>query len=101
MSGRENPQRKIIIHATIYTDTHPASISDDILDCVDYSDLSTKIRAHVERSARMTVEALANDLAGLCLQDPKVIRVIIRVDKPGAIPEAESVGVEVERSNQP
>jgi len=41
---------------------------------------------------------LANDLAEICLQEPKVIKVILRVDKPGAVPEAESVAVEVERT---
>ena len=45
----------------------------------------------------MTVEALANDLAEICLQEPKVVRVILRVDKPGAVPEADSVAVEIER----
>ena len=91
-------QREIIINATLFVDTLPAAQSDDIADCVSYSDMARKIRAHVESAARMTVEALANDLAELCLQEPKVSRVIIRVDKPGAGPEADSVGVEVERA---
>ncbi|MBP6178931.1 MAG: dihydroneopterin aldolase [Anaerolineales bacterium] len=91
-------QREIIINATLFVDTLPAAQSDDIADCVSYSDMARKIRAHVEGAARMTVEALANDLAELCLQEPKVSRVIIRVDKPGAVPEADSVGVEVERA---
>jgi len=47
----------------------------------------------------MTVEALANDLAQVCLQEPRVAKVILRVDKPGAVPEADSVAVEVERQN--
>jgi len=91
-------QREIIINATLFVDTRPAAKSDDIADCVSYSDTARKIRAHVESAARMTVEALANDLAELCLQESKVSRVIIRVDKPGAVPEADSVGVEVERA---
>lgn len=91
-------QREIIINATLFVDTRPAAQSDDIADSVSYSDTARKIRAHVESAARMTVEALANDLAELCLQESKVSRVIIRVDKPGAVPEADSVGVEVERA---
>jgi FolB domain-containing protein len=90
--------REIIINATIFTDTHPAAQSDNISDCVNYSDTAKKLRAHAESAARMTVEALANDLAQICLQEPKVNKVILRVDKPGAVPEAESVGVEVERT---
>ena len=89
--------RDIIINATLFTDTRPAAQSDNIADCVNYSDMAKKIRAHAESAARMTVEALANDLAGICLQDPKVLKVILRVEKPGAVPEADTVAVEVER----
>ncbi len=89
--------REIIINATIFTDTHSAAQSDDISDCVNYSNMAKKLRAHAASAARMTVEALANDLAEICLQEPKVAKVILRVDKPGAVPEADSVAVEVER----
>jgi dihydroneopterin aldolase len=44
------------------------------------------------------VEALANDLAKLCLEEKNVQKVVVRVEKPGAVRFAESVGVEVERS---
>ena len=92
--------REIIINVTLFTDTRAAAQSDRITDCVDYSALASKLRAHAEGAARMTVEALANDLAELCLLEPKIIMVILRVDKPGAVPEAESVGVEIERRRQ-
>ena len=92
--------RDIIINVTMFTDTLPAAKSDDIVDCVNYSDMAKKIRAHAESAARMTVESLANDLAELCLREPRVEKVIVRVDKPGAVPEADSVAVEVERAKQ-
>ena len=63
-------------------------------------DMAKKLRTHAESAARMTVEALANDLAEICLQEPKVMKVILRVDKPGAVAEADSVAVEVEREKQ-
>jgi FolB domain-containing protein len=90
--------REIVINVTLYTDTRPAARTDDISDCVDYSAMAKKISAHTKSAARMTVEALANDLAELCLQEPKVRKVVVRVDKPGAVAEAASVGVEVERA---
>ena len=92
--------REIIINATMFADTHAAAQSDNISDCVNYSDMAKKLRAHAESAARMTVEALANDLADLCLQESKVMKVILRVDKPGAVPEADSVAIEVERQKQ-
>jgi FolB domain-containing protein len=92
--------REIVINATLFTDTYLAAKSDDIADCVNYSDMAKKLRAHAESVARMTVEALTNDLAEICLQEPKVVKVILRVDKPGAVPEADSVAVEIEREKQ-
>lgn len=89
--------REIIINITLFTDTRPAGESDDIAGCVDYSATAKKVRAHAESAARMTVEALANDLARLCLENPRVKKVIVRVDKPGAVLDAASVGVEIER----
>jgi FolB domain-containing protein len=92
--------RDIMINVTLFTDTQRAAESDDINDCVDYSKMAQKIRAHAESAARMTVEALANDIAEICLQARGVTKAIVRVDKPGAVPEAASVGVEVERGRQ-
>lgn len=94
---RKRPQN-ILINITLFTDTRRAGETDNISDCVDYSKMSKKILAHAESVQRLTVEALANDLAKLCLEDKSVAKVIIRVEKPGAVRFAESVGVEVERS---
>jgi FolB domain-containing protein len=63
--------------------------------------MSKKILAHAESANRETVEALANDLAKICLEDKGVQKVIVRVEKPGAVRFAESVGVEIERSRSP
>jgi FolB domain-containing protein len=93
---REKPQ-DILINITAITDTSRAAQSDNITDCVDYSALAKKVQAHAETSARFTVEALANDLARICLEQKGVQKVIVRVEKPGAVRFARSVGVEIER----
>lgn len=90
--------QSILINLTLFADTRRAANSDDIADCVDYSKVSKKVLAYAESTNRFTVEALANDLAQLCLEDQSVLKAIVRVEKPGAVRFAESVGVEVERS---
>lgn len=90
-------QQDILINVTVYTDTTRAADTDNINDCVDYSALAKKVMAHAETAKRLTVEALANDLARLCLETPLVRKVVVRVEKPGAVRFAKSVGVEVER----
>jgi FolB domain-containing protein len=94
---RKRPQN-ILINLTLFTDTHRAADTDDINDCVNYSTMSKKVLAHAESANRETVEALANDLAKICLEDNGVQKVIVRVEKPGVVRFAESVGVEIERS---
>ena len=96
---RKQPQ-DILINITLFTDTHRAAESDDITDCADYSVISRKVQAHAESAGRFTVEALANDLAALCLREKNVLKVIVCVEKPGAARFAESVGVEIERSRE-
>jgi len=94
---RKRPQN-ILINIIIFTDTNRAGETDNINDCVNYSTVAKKVQAHAERSERLTVEALANDLAKICLEEKGVRKVTVRVEKPGAVRFAESVGVEIERS---
>ncbi|HSG45660.1 MAG TPA: dihydroneopterin aldolase [Anaerolineales bacterium] len=91
-------EQDILINIILYTNTHQAAETDDIHNCADYSTISKKVQAHAESAGRFTVEALANDLAKLCLEEDNVLKVKVRVEKPGAVRFAESVGVEVERS---
>lgn len=93
---RERPQ-DILINVVLYTDISRAAVSDDIRDCVDYARMSRKLIAHAETAARQTVEALAADLVQVCLEDPGVQGVRMRVEKPGAVRFSKSVGVEIER----
>lgn len=97
---REKPQ-EILINITVFTDTRKAAKSDALEDCVDYRALAKKAQAHAETAARLTVEALANDLADICLEAAGVDRVIVRVEKPGAVRFSKSVGVEIERTKAP
>ena len=94
---RKKPQN-ILINITMFTDTRPAALTDNLDDCINYSTMSKKVLAHAETVNRLTVEALANDLARVCLEEKGVQKVIVRVEKPGAVRFAESVGVEIERS---
>jgi FolB domain-containing protein len=94
---RKRPQ-DILINLSLFTDTRRAGETDNLEDCVNYSTMSKKVQAYAESAGRITVEALANDLVKICFEDKGVQKVIVRVEKPGAVRFAESVGVEIERS---
>jgi dihydroneopterin aldolase len=96
-NNERETQQGILINVILFADTHPAAQSDDVTKSMDYAVLAKKIRTQVESARRFTVEATAEDIAVLCLSEPIVRKVIVRVEKPEAVKSAESVGVEIER----
>lgn len=74
-----------------------AALEDDIVKVVSYEDLVMGIRAIASVGHINLVETLAERVANLCLSDPRVVTVRVRVEKPDVIVEAGGVGVEIER----
>jgi len=66
---------------------------------VDYEALTGRIRRLVREGHVALVEQLAERLARLCLEDPRVRTVRVRVEKLDAIADCAAVGVEIERLN--
>ena len=98
-SEREKPQ-EILINIILYADISKAGASDKLEDTVSYRTIAKKAIAHAEMANRYTVEALATDIAQFCLEDPRIEKVCVRVEKPGAVRFSKSVGVEIERSRE-
>ena len=94
---RENRQ-DVVINLTISTDLRAAGVSDDVADTLNYRTLTKDVIAHVESSSHFLVETLAHEIARLAVVEHGADRVVVRVEKPGALRFADSVGVEVERS---
>lgn len=93
---RTNPQ-EFSINLELATDTKKAGRSDDFADCLDYEKLSNDVLALATTAMRLTVEALAEDIADLCLVNPRVKSVMVQVVKTQAIPFTSGVGVEITR----
>jgi len=94
---RTQPQ-DILVNIVIFTNVARAGETDSINDCVNYRTVAKKVLAFVEKASRKTVEALACDIARLCLEEARVQMVRVRVEKNGAVRFTKSVGVEIERS---
>lgn len=96
----ENERREkqdVVINLTLYTDLHKAGKSDRIEDTVDYRALKKRVLAMGESSQYFLVEALAEAVAELCLDQQGVRQVDVRVEKPHALRFARSVAVEITR----
>lgn len=90
-------KQEVLINADLYGDLRTAGKTDSIDDTINYHAVAQKILTYIESSHHFTVEALAENLVILCLEEPNVRGVRIRVEKPGAVPFAASVGIEIER----
>ena len=94
---REKPQ-DILINLELFTKIRNPDTPDDIDQSLDYSLVTKKVMIHAENAKRFTLEALAEDIAQLCLEDTRVLKITVRVEKPGAVRFSESVGIEIERN---
>ena len=100
ISERERAQpQDIVVNVTLYTENSKGGKSDNIEDCVNYRTVAKAIIKHIQETARFTVEALAEDIASICLETDSVSKAMVRVEKPGAVRFSRSVGVEIERKN--
>lgn len=90
-------KQDVVINITLYTDTRAAGQSDDIEDTVNYRTIAKQVIEHVEGSNYYLVEALAEGIAKICLADARVVETEVRVEKPGALRFADSVGVTITR----
>ena len=90
-------KQDVLINITLYADLSRACQSDRIEDSIDYKELKKQIIALVENSSFYLIERLADRISQICLVHHLVKAVSIRVDKPGALRYAKSVGVEIFR----
>jgi dihydroneopterin aldolase len=99
------PQRvRINLNLTVSEDTpanasRPAIGRDDLSRVVDYEQIAGRVRAIIAAGHVQLVETLAERIAEACLADARVTLATIRVEKLDILPDAASVGVEIERRN--
>jgi 7,8-dihydroneopterin aldolase/epimerase/oxygenase len=74
-----------------------AVVSDRLEDVLDYAEVVRRIEQRAKAGHVNLLETLAEKLAADCLEDPRVLAARIRIEKPDVIPNARSVGIEIER----
>lgn len=91
---KTEPQRIIV---NIDLSVQEGSGDDDIGHVVSYEIVVKKVEAIIAESHINLVETLCERIAESCLTDKRVMAARVRVEKPDIIPNARSVGVEIER----
>lgn len=90
-------RQDVLITLRLYTDTRTAGRSDNIEDALNYRTVTKRVIALAESSRFYLVEALAEEIARVCVVEFGVPKVQVWVEKPGALRFARTVGVCIER----
>jgi 7,8-dihydroneopterin aldolase/epimerase/oxygenase len=93
---KEKAQR-IIVNIDLSVQESDAVMDDDISHVVSYEIIAKKVESILAEGHINLVETLCEKIAQSCLKDKRVLAARVRVEKPDIIPNARSVGVEIER----
>ena len=94
---KRRPQR-VRLNISVVVPDSGSHESTDVADYVSYADVIEKIRALAASGRHIPlVENLAEEVAELVLEDARVSRVVVDIQKPDIVPEAGGVGVTIER----
>ena len=97
----ERKVRQIIsLDIDMATDIQKAANSDNIDDTLSYKTVAKRLIAFVEESEFELVEALAEKICSIILEEFEVPWVRLTLNKPGAVRGSKSVGVMIERGQK-
>ncbi|MBB4287423.1 dihydroneopterin aldolase [Roseospira goensis] len=95
---QSGPQR-IRLNLDLAVREGAVDLEDRLENVVCYEAVLDRVRAIVEAGHVNLVETLAERIAQTCLEDSRVRRAQVKVEKLDVFPEAASVGVTIERLN--
>lgn len=89
--------QRLVFDIEMGWDNKKAAASDDVADCLNYAEVSDAVVELVEGGRFALIERVAEEVAKLLMHRFSIPWVRIRLDKPGAVARAASVGVVIER----
>lgn len=93
----ENINREIIINAEIETNDLSSLSSDDIKDTIDYDILILKIKNLVNSKRFKLIEKMAAEIMREIMEDARISRCKLEIDKVGVIADVDSFSVTLEQ----
>jgi dihydroneopterin aldolase len=94
---KRQPQR-ILVNIDCAVQERGGALEDDIKNVVSYEKVVKNVKAIVQDGHVNLVETLAEKIADKVLKNRSIKRIRVRVEKLDIIPEASSVGIEIERT---
>lgn len=96
----KNAAQPLRINVDLTVQEGEGPVGDRLSNVVDYGKVVDGIRAIIDEGHVNLVETLAERIAAFALADERVLVARVRIEKLKVIPEARSVGVEIERARE-
>ena len=93
-------RQEVRIDLEMGTDIRPGANSDRIEDVLDYKSVAKRVIKLVENNQRELVEAMAEDIAQMVLEEFPVPWLRLTLGKPGAVRGSREVGICIERGER-
>jgi dihydroneopterin aldolase len=94
-------RQTISLDIEMATDISKAAKSDDIEDTLSYKTVAKRLIEFVQQSEFELVEALAEKICSIVMDEFAVPWIKLTLHKPGAVRGSKSVGVIIERGSRP
>lgn len=88
-------KQDVRINVSMEYDSKMAMATDNIAHALDYKAITKRIINAVETASFFLLEKLADRILNIVMENKKVLRANVRVDKPFALRFAKSVSIEV------
>jgi dihydroneopterin aldolase len=93
-------KQTLVIDLAMGWNTVKAALNDELEKTLDYADISVAIERFANDNPVDLIETLAERLASYLMDQYHIPWLQLSIGKPGAVHNAQTVGVEIERSNQ-
>ncbi|MCF6188870.1 MAG: dihydroneopterin aldolase [Cocleimonas sp.] len=93
-------RQQISVNIEMGWDNRKAAQSDDIKDTLNYKAAANLVKELVDKSEVQLVEALAENIAALLLEEMNIPWIKVSLGKPMAVTGSQEVGVTIERTRE-
>ena len=90
-------KQTLVIDVAMAWDTAKAAVNDELDKTLDYAEISTAIETFANNNPVDLLETLAERMAAFLMAHYHIPWLSLSIGKPGAVHNADTVGVEIER----
>ncbi len=90
-------EQRLVVSLLLTVDDHYDGVSDRLEHVYDYDAAIAAVKTTVAEGHVHLIETLAERIAARCLEDTRVLKARVRIEKPDVLPACKGIGIEIER----